>query len=273
MSTTTPDFSAIKSKQQATWASGDFSRVAALIVYPAEQLLEAVNPQAGWRTLDVATGSGNAAIAAARRRCRAVGADYVPALIERGRIRAAAEHLDVEFVEGDAEKLPFPDASFDAVTSIYGAMFAPDHAKAAAEIARVCKPGGVIGLASWTPGGFVGEMFRITSRALPPNPALTPPVRWGEEAYLRELFGPAVKSLKSTTRTMVFRYPSSEENVAFMRTYFGPTLKAFEALSPEKRIELEKEMVALNNRHDKNGGKGGPVAIAAEYLETVIIRA
>src|SRR5262245_54555571 len=183
MSTTaslSPDVTAIKSKQQATWASGDFSRVASLIVYPAEQLLEAVNPQAGWRVLDVATGSGNAAIAAARRGCRAAGVDYVPSLLERGRVRAAAEQLTVDFVEGDAERLPVTDGLLDAVVSIYGAMFAPDHRKAASEIARVCKPGGVIGLASWTPTGFIGEVFRIFGKYLPPNPALTPPAKWGE---------------------------------------------------------------------------------------------
>jgi ubiquinone/menaquinone biosynthesis C-methylase UbiE len=266
------DFTAIKSRQQATWASGDFSRVAALIVYPAEQLLEAVNPQAGWRTLDVATGSGNAALAAARRLCRATGVDYVPALLERGRLRAAAEHLDVQFVEGDAEKLPFPDASFDAVTSIYGTMFAPDHRKTAMEMVRVCKPGGTIGLASWTPAGFIGELFKLVGRFIPPNPALTSPAKWGDEAYLRAIFAPAVQSITSTRRDMVFRFASSEEDVSFFRAYYGPTLKAFEALPPEKRAEMEKEMVALNYRFDKNGGQGGPVAIAAEYLETVIVR-
>jgi ubiquinone/menaquinone biosynthesis C-methylase UbiE len=271
--TGSPDFSAIKTKQQATWASGDFSVVAARIVYPAEQLVESVNPQAGWRTLDVATGSGNAALAAARRGCRAVGVDYVPALLERGRLRAKAEHLDVEFVEGDAEKLPFPDASFDAVTSIYGCMFAPDHRKTASELARVCKPGGVIGLASWTPAGFVGEIFRVFSKYIPPNPALTPPAKWGDEAHLRGIFGPAIKSMTSTVRTAVFRFVSSEENVSFFRTYYGPTLKAFESLPPEKQAALEKDLVALNYQFDKNGGKGGPVAIAAEYLETVIVRA
>src|SRR5262245_34979035 len=183
-----PDLAAVKAKQQATWASGDFSVVAARIVISAELLCEAANLQAGWSVLDVATGSGNAAIAAARRGCRAVGADYVPALLAAGRLRARAEHLDVEFVDGDAENLPFPDASFDAVLSIYGAMFAPDHRKTAAELIRVCRPGGVIGLASWTPTGFIGEMFRLVGRYIPAAPGLTPPVRWGDEAHLRSIF-------------------------------------------------------------------------------------
>jgi SAM-dependent methyltransferase len=163
-----PDYSAIKERQQATWSSGDFSVVAACIVYQAEQLCETADVQAGWRVLDVATGSGNAALAAARRGCEAVGVDYVPALLERGRIRAAAEHLSVEFREGDAEDLPFPGASFDAVLSIYGAMFAPDHERTAAELARVCRPGGRIALASWTPDGFIGRHFPTV---LPLSPA------------------------------------------------------------------------------------------------------
>ena len=180
-----PDFAAVKSRQRSVWASGDFSVVASRIVFQAEHLCETADLQAGWRVLDVATGSGNAAIAAARRGCEVVGIDFVPALLERGRIRAAAEHLDVEFLEGDAEDLPFPDASFDAVISVYGVMFAPDHHRAAAELARVCRPGGRIALASWTPDGFIGETFRIFSRYLPPGPGLQPPVRWGDRGLPR----------------------------------------------------------------------------------------
>src|SRR5262245_64057298 len=188
-------FSAVKQRQQATWSSGDFSVVAARIVYQAELLCETADLQAGWRVLDVATGSGNAALAAARRGCQAVGIDYVPALLGRGRIRAEAEHLPAEFVEGDAEQLPFPTAAFDAVVSIYGVMFAPDHRRAASELARVCRPGGRIALASWTPDGFIGETFRIFSGYMPPAPGLEPPVRWGNEAYLRSLFGRDASSL------------------------------------------------------------------------------
>src|SRR5436305_12730042 len=195
-----PDFAAVKGRQQNVWASGDFSVVAARIVFQAEHLCEAADLQAGWRVLDVATGSGNAALAAARRGCEAVGIDYVPALLQRGRARAAAEQLDVEFVEGDAENLPFPDASFDAVVSVYGAMFAPDHDRAAAELARVCRPGGRIALASWTPDGFIGETFRIFSRYLPPAPGLRPPVHWGDQGYLGSLLGHVVASVASHRR-------------------------------------------------------------------------
>jgi ubiquinone/menaquinone biosynthesis C-methylase UbiE len=268
-----PDLAAVKTRQQATWASGDFSVVAARIVLQAELLCEAANLRAGWCVLDVATGSGNAALAAARRGCTVFGTDYVPALLERGRLRAKAERLHVEFVEGDAENLPFSSASFDAVLSVYGAMFAPDHRKTAAELARVCRAGGVIGLASWTPEGFIGEMFRLVSKYAPPTAGLTPPVRWGDESHLRSIFGNAIRSMTSQVRTAVFRFPSAEDNVEFFRTYYGPTLKAFEALPASRRDDLRGEMVELNRKYDLNGGKGGPIAIAADYLETVIVRA
>jgi SAM-dependent methyltransferase len=201
-----------------------------------------------------------------------VGVDYVPSLIERGRLRAAAEHLDVEFIEGDAENLLFPDASFDAVLSIYGVMFAPDHRRAAMELARVCRPGGRIALASWTPDGFIGETFGIFSRYLPPTPGLQPPVRWGDEVYLQSLFGEFATSITSHRRTAVFRYRSADENVDFFRTYYGPALRAFESLAPVQRESLRKDLVALAHRYDRNGGTGS-IAITADYLETVIERA
>lgn len=266
-----PDFTAVKRRQQSTWASGDFAVVAARIVFQAEHLCETADLQAGWRVLDVATGSGNAALAAARRGCEVVGIDYVPALLQRGRIRAGAEQLGVQFVEGDAEDLRFPDASFDAVISIYGVMFAPDHRRAAAEVARVCRPGGRIALASWTPDGFIGETFRIFSRYLPPAPGLQPPVRWGDESYLESLFGNVAASLTSHRRTAVFRFRSAEENVEFFSTYYGPTLRAFESLDPQRRASLRNDLVALARRYDRNGGTGS-IAIAADYLETVIVR-
>src|SRR3954469_10692922 len=246
-----PDFAAVKRRQQGVWASGGFSVVASRIVFQAECLCEAADLQAGWRVLDVATGSGNAAIAAARRGCEAVGIDYVPALLQRGRIRAAAEHLDVRFVEGDAEDLRFPDASFDAVISIYGVMFAPDHRRAAAELARVCRPGGRIALASWTPDGFIGETFRIFSRYLPPAPGLEPPVRWGDTVHLDSLFRQTAASVTSHRRTAVFRFRSAEENVAFFRTYYGPTLRAFESLDPPRREALRQDLLELARRYDR----------------------
>jgi ubiquinone/menaquinone biosynthesis C-methylase UbiE len=268
----TTDFTAIKQKQQATWATGDFSIVAARIYFAAECLCEAADLQAGWRTLDVATGSGNAAIAAARRGCIAVGADYVPALLQRGRIRAEAEHLSIEFVDGDAEKLPFPDRSFDAVTSIYGSMFAPDHAKAASELARVCKPGGRIALASWTPDGYVGQMFKLFSSFVPPTVPLAPPPLWGTEPHLKTIFGPAIKSIKSNVRQTIMRFRSPEEKIDVFRAYFGPTVKAFAALDRGKQQELNTQWIDLIRRFDRNKGVG-PVAVSADYLESVIERA
>jgi ubiquinone/menaquinone biosynthesis C-methylase UbiE len=267
-----PAFAAVKSRQQTVWASGDFSVVAARIVFQAEHLCETADLQAGWRVLDVATGSGNAALAAARRGCDAVGVDYVPALLERGRIRAEAEHLDVEFRDGDAEDLPFPNASFDAVISIYGAMFAPYHQRAAAELARVCRLGGRIALASWTPDGFIGDTFRVFSRYLPPPAGLEPPVRWGDPEYLESLFRNVAASLTHYRRTAVFRFRSAEENVDFFRTYYGPTLRAFESLEPPQRESLRNDLLDLARRYDRNGGTG-PIAITADYLETVIDRA
>lgn len=266
-----PDFAAIKQRQQATWASGDFSVVAARIVYQAEQLVETADLQAGWRVLDVATGSGNAALAAARRGCEAVGIDYVSALLERGKMRAEAEHLAVDFLAGDAEQLPFPAATFDAVVSIYGVMFAPNHRLAASELLRVCRPGGRIALACWTPNGFIGETFRLFSRFLPATPGLQPPVRWGEVAYQRELFGENAASVTAYPRTAIFRYRSAAENVEFFRTYYGPTLRAFESLAADQQAALNDGLIALVQRYNRNAGPG-PVAITADYLETVIVR-
>src|SRR5262245_2350788 len=266
------DLAAVKTRQQATWASGDFSAVASRMVLVPEELCEAADLQAGSRVLDVATGSGNAALAAARRECKVTGLDYVPALLDRARVRAAAEQLEVDFREGDAEDLPFGTGSFDAVLSVFGVMFAPDHRKTASELVRVCRPGGTIALASWTPRGFLGEMFRLVSRYLAPPAGLTPPVQWGDEGHLENLFGGALRSMESRLRTFVFRFESAEEYVAFFRRYYGPTLKTFAALAPPEQEKLARELAALARAHDRNGGGPGPVAIAAEYLETVIVR-
>ncbi|MGH3024321.1 MAG: class I SAM-dependent methyltransferase [Gaiellaceae bacterium] len=268
---TKPDFDAVKQRQQQAWASGDFAVVAGRIALVAEQLCDTADLHAGWRVLDVATGSGNAAIAAARLGCTAVGADYVPALLERGRERAAAEGLDVELLEGDAEALPFPDASFDAVTSVFGSMFAPDHSRAAAELLRVCRPGGTIALASWTPEGFIGELFRTTAAHVPPPAGVPSPMLWGTEAHLRELFGDGICSLEMQERTFTWRFRSAEEFVEFFRTWYGPTLKAFAALEGTARDALESDLVALARRFDRLGSADA-IAIPATYTETVAVR-
>jgi SAM-dependent methyltransferase len=264
------DLRAVKQRQQQTWASGDFSVVAARIVLVAEQLCDSADLHAGWRVLDVATGSGNAAIAAARLGCTAVGIDYVPELLEQGRRRAAAEGLDVELIEGDAESLPFRDASFDGVTSVFGAMFAPDHARAAAELLRVCRPGGRIALASWTPTGFIGELFQAVGAHVPPPAGVPAPMLWGTESHLRELFGDDIRSLDVTERTFTFRFRSPEEFVAFFRRWYGPTVKAFAALDDTAAHALERDLVALVRRFDRLGWDA--TAIPASYTEAVAVR-
>lgn len=267
---TPPDFGAVKQRQQQTWSSGDYSAIGARIVLVAEHLCDTADFHAGWRVLDVATGSGNAAIAAARLGCTVVGVDYVPSLLERARERAAAEGLAVELVEGDAESLPFPAASFDAVTSVFGSMFAPDHAQAAAELLRVCRPGGRIALASWTPESFIGELFRTVSAHVPPPAGVSSPMLWGTEEHLRELFGDEVASLEVIERTFTFRFPSPEHFVAFFRECYGPTLKAFAALEGSAQEALERDLVALAARFDRLGD--GATAIPSTYTEAVAIR-
>lgn len=269
LDTPAPDLTAVKERQQQAWASGDFHVVAARITLVAERLVDTADLRAGWRVLDVATGSGNAAIAAARLGCTAVGVDYVPALLERGRRRAAAEGLEVALLEGDAEALPFPDRSFDAVTSVFGSMFAPDHERAASELARVCRMGGTIGLASWTPEGFIGELFRTVARHVPPPAGVPSPMLWGNEAHLRGLFGDLIGSLDVTERTFTFRFASAEAFVDFFRRWYGPTLKAFAAVEGENgRRALAADLVELARRFDRLGG-GGAIAIPATYTESI----
>jgi len=268
--TPTPDLTAVKQRQQQAWASGDYHAVAARIAVVAERLVDAADLHAGWRVLDVATGSGNAAIAAARLGCTAVGVDYVPSLLERAGARAAAEGVSVELVEGDAEAVPFADASFDAVTSVFGSMFAPNHERAAAELLRVTRPGGTIALASWTPDGFLGQFFRTMSKHVPPPAGVRSPMLWGTESHLRSLFGDDVSSLRSAERAFTFRFTSAAEFVSFFRRWYGPTLKAFETLDLGRCEALERDLRRLANGHDRLGTDA--IAIPATYLEVVATR-
>jgi SAM-dependent methyltransferase len=267
---TTTYLETVKGRQQQAWSSGDYHAVAARIHLTAEHLCDTADLHAGWRVLDVATGSGNAAIAAARLGCEVVGLDYVPALLERARVRAEAEGLELELVEGDAEALPFPDASFDAVTSVFGVMFTPDHARAAAELLRVCRPGGTIALASWTPESFLGQVFRTLGRHVPPPAAVPSPMLWGTEDHLRTLFGDGICSLETAERTFTFRFPSPEDYVAFFRRWYGPTLKAFAALEGEAADALEADLVEVARRFDRLGSDAA--AISSTYIEAVAVK-
>lgn len=271
MSTTTNlvDLAAVKAKQQKTWSSGDFSVVASRIVLVSEQLAESADLRAGWTVLDVACGNGNATLAAARSGTHAIGVDYVPALLEDGRGRALAEGLDVEFREGDAEALPLQDSSVDAVLSVFGTMFAPDHQRTADEVLRVARPGGTVALASWTPGGFIGQMFRVITSHVPAPAGVASPLLWGTEEHLAELFGTAVDTIESQERECVFRFTTAEEFVTFFRRWYGPTLKAFEALDARGQAALGADLVELADRFDRNRD-GGSISIPSTYLETVI---
>jgi ubiquinone/menaquinone biosynthesis C-methylase UbiE len=264
-----PDLATIKTRQQQTWASGDFSMVAARIVLVSEALIDSCDLRAGCEVLDVAAGNGNATIAAARSGAHAVGVDYVPALLEDGRARALAEGLDVEFLLGDAENLPLTDDSVDATVSVFGTMFAPDHQRSAEELLRVTRPGGTIGLASWTPGGFIGQMFRVITARVPGPAGLQSPLLWGTEDHLAELFGDAVAETRHQERVCTFRFTSAHEFVAFFRRWYGPTLKAFDALEPAGQIALATDLTDLVARFDRHHD-GGSVAIEARYLETVL---
>ena len=262
----TIDLAAVKRRQQATWASGDYSAVATLIVPVAERLLDLADVRAGARVLDVATGSGNAAIAAARFGCDVTGTDYVESLLERARERAEAERLPVDFALGDAEDIEYATGSFDAVVSVFGSMFAPDHRRTAAEMLRVTRPGGTVALASWTPDGFIGELFRTVAGFAPPPAGLESPTLWGTPAHLEEIFGPDV-SWSHTTETFTFRFPSAEAFVEYFTAFYGPTLKAVEAAGG-RAPELGSAIAELVRRWDRLGGDG-PVAVPSAYLASV----
>ena len=259
----------VKGRQQAMWASGDFAVIGTTLQIVGELLCEAVDVQAGERVLDVAAGNGNATLAAARRFAAVTSTDYVPALLESGRRRAQAEGFDVAFKVADAEDLPYPDASFNVVLSTFGVMFAPDHHQAASEMMRVCRKGGRIGLASWTPSGFLGQLFRVVATYVPPIPGVRSPLLWGTDAHIQHLFQGAARIVQ-TSRHFAFRYRSPEHWVEVFRTYYGPVHKAFAALDAEKRAALEADLIALLRQSDRGGSSG--LVVQAEYLETVITR-
>jgi ubiquinone/menaquinone biosynthesis C-methylase UbiE len=265
----TVDLSTIKGRQQLAWSSGDYAIVGTTLQIVGETLCEAVDLRSNQRVLDVAAGNGNATLAAARRFADVVSTDYVGALLEGGRRRAEADRLPVTFQEADAEALPFADASFDAVLSTFGVMFTPNQDKAARELLRVCRPGGKIGLANWTPESFIGQMFRVLGKYVPPVAGVAPPSLWGTKARLDTLFG-SQAVVAAESRTFVFRYKSPAHWLEIFRDYYGPVLKAFASLNPESRKALEKDLYVLLDQN--NVARDGTLVLPSEYLEAVITK-
>ena len=268
--TTTPDFAAGKTRQQAAWSTGNYAVVGTTLQIVGEQLCEALDPRAGWRVLDVAAGNGNATLAAARRGGVVTSTDYVGTLLEAGRARAQAEGHDIAFQEADAEKLPFADASFDAVLSTFGVMFTADQEMAARELARVCKPGGRIGLANWTPESFIGQLFKTIGKYVAPAAGVKSPALWGTKARLDELFGKSAKQIRTTSRQFTFRYRSPAHWIEVFRTYYGPMNKTYGVLDAGKQEAFTQEVLALMQRDNRSGDS--TLVLPSEYLEVVIER-
>jgi len=264
------DLKALKARQQVAWSAGDYAVVGTTLQIVGEELCEALDLRAGQSVLDVAAGNGNVALAAARRWCNVIATDYVPALLDRARERAAAERLDIEFREADAEALPFKPETFDAVVSTFGVMFAADQDRAAAELIRVCKRGGKIGLANWTPAGFIGQLFKTIGAHVPPAPGAKSPALWGSRARLDELFDTSMTSIEAVQRTFVFRYRSSAHWLDVFKRYYGPVLKTFAALEPAAQSALRHDLLALIERFNRAGD--GTMVVPGEYLEIVVTR-
>ena len=264
-----PDLATLKTRQHGAWSSGDYARVGSTLQIVGEDLCEALDLRAGQRVLDVAAGNGNASLAAARRWCDVTSTDYVPSLLAGGKARAAANAMEISFQEADAEALPFGDASFDVVMSTFGVMFTPDQDKAAAEMARVCRPGGKIGLANWTPQGFIGQVFKTLGKYLPPPSGVRSPALWGTTERLTELFGSAM-SIDAKARHFHFRYRSPAHFLDVFRTYYGPILKAYAALDESGRSSLTADLYALIARLNRE--EDGTMVVPSEYLEVVLIK-
>jgi ubiquinone/menaquinone biosynthesis C-methylase UbiE len=266
---TAPDFAAIKNRQQQAWSSGDYAVIGTTLQIVGESLCEAIDLRSSQRVLDVAAGNGNATLAAARRFAEVVSTDYVPSMLDRARERAQAERLAITFQEADAEALPFPDGSFDAVLSTFGVMFTPNQETAAKELMRVCRPGGKIGLANWTPDGFIGNLFKIIGKCVPPAPGLKSPLLWGTKQHLDTLFGPQA-IVRVQSKDFVFRYKSADHWMDVFRNYYGPVAKAFAAVSAEARAGLAEDIYALLERF--NIAKDGTLVAPGEYLEVVVFK-
>jgi ubiquinone/menaquinone biosynthesis C-methylase UbiE len=265
-----PDLKALKAKQQTAWSSGDYALIGATLQIVGEQLAEAMDLRAGQTVLDVAAGNGNVTLAAARRWCEVTSTDYVEALLARGRKRAEADGLQVKFQIADVENLPFADGAFDAVVSTFGAMFSPDQERTAAEMIRVCRPGGRIGLANWTPEGFVGQIFKVIGKYLPPPAGMKSPLVWGTPSWLDATFAATASKIDHPPRNFMFRYRSAQHFVDIFRAYYGPVLKAFEALDAAGQKALARDLTDLIGRFNRSGGE--TMVLPGEYLEVIITK-
>ncbi len=265
-----PDYTAIKTRQQGAWSSGDYGIVGTTLQIVGENLCEAMDLRAGQTVLDVAAGNGNVSLAAARRWCGVMATDYVPALLDQARARAQAERLPMEFRVADAEALPFTNASFDAVVSTFGVMFTPNQDRAAAEMARVCRPGGKIGLANWTPDGFIGQLFQTIGKHVRPPAGIRSPALWGTRARIAEMFGGDAEAIGTETRSFTFRYKSPQHWLDIFRTYYGPVLKAYAALDATGQAALTADMMALVSRFNRSLDE--TMVVASDYLEVVVTR-
>ncbi|HVN44542.1 MAG TPA: class I SAM-dependent methyltransferase [Steroidobacteraceae bacterium] len=265
------DLNAVKRRQQATWASGDFAVIGTTLQLVGELLAEAADVRAGERVLDVAAGNGNASLAAARRFARVTSTDYVPHLLEKAAARASAEGMEISFEVADAENLPFADGAFDVVLSTFGAMFTPEHQRAAQELLRVTRSGGRVGLANWTPEGFLGELFGVVGRFVAPPPGTRSPMLWGSEPYMVELFGPQASQLRCVRRHFNFRYRSAAHWIEVFRSFYGPTHKAFASLDAARQSQLSAAISELLGRRNIAGSDS--LVVPGEYLEVIITKA
>ncbi|PRX33481.1 methyltransferase family protein [Paraburkholderia sp. BL18I3N2] len=270
-SSQTSEFADVKARQHAAWETGNYAVVGTTLQIVGENLCEALDLRAGSRVLDVAAGNGNGTLAAARRWCDVTSTDYVASLLDAGKARAQAEGLTaVQFREADAEALPYADASFDVVISTFGVMFTPNQEKAASELARVCRPGGKIGLANWTPDSFIGQVFKTIGKYLPPPPGLKSPALWGTRARLDELFHGSARSVVVTSREFMFRYHSPAHWLEVFRTYYGPINKAFAAMDGERQAAFQLDLMTLMESRNRSGD--GTLVLPSEYLEIVMVR-
>lgn len=262
------DLEAVKARQQAAWSTGNYAVVGTTLQIVGENLCEALDLRSGAHVLDVAAGNGNATLAAARRWCEVTSTDYVPSLLESARSRAQAEGHQIRFQTADAENLPFPDAAFDAVMSTFGVMFTPNQDQAAHELTRVCRPGGKIGLANWTPESFIGQLFKTIAKYIPPPAGVKSPALWGTKSRLDELFGRTAREIRTTRRDFTFRYRSPAHWIEVFRTYYGPMNKAFAVLDAERQSALTRDVLDLMASRNRSGDR--TLVLQSEYLEVVI---